>query len=532
MFSAGSFARGQTVQVPAGAIPEKSVPNTVANGPSSLFKPQNDVAAGKIGLLPLFAQVLTENSLSIAAGLSSGENVGDLKKSAADRTVSPQEAAVPAELRQKSPPARLLGELQSAAAMQVGGDQSAFQLTKSESKSTENRRVDGAHPNKLEKKTHSVSSQTELSALAVSSLLIAIPIQSTSAPAPQDGIFGLPLLPSVSSASQQAISITKVQKVEHVPDLYLGQDARPVISGQPSMSMSEVPTHADIAAQRHTAHFSTDIPTATISAVLPEASSPDSHNPNEARTTSARALEVDRKDVVPKAGEVAGQKTDATETEAIISKFRKTPEKPNEAHESTMVPMQSSSARASLMEMVRMSDNVPSISIALHGPDAVTNSAKQAQIPFNTNAFQQLDNGPAPTATLLHSSSHQIAVGIHDPSLGWLEVQTQSSAGHINATLTAATAEAHTHLAAQAPAITQYLADRQVFVHSLNVHTQSDAQNGASSGGQPHTETGNAREQESGQGKIFEARPVKTASAVNEVSVGKARDASYINVHA
>jgi hypothetical protein len=111
-------------------------------------------------------------------------------------------------------------------------------------------------------------------------------------------------------------------------------------------------------------------------------------------------------------------------------------------------------------------------------------------------------------------------------------VQTQYSQGHINATLTAGTTEAHTHLAAQAPAITQYLADRQVFVHSLNVHTQSDAHSGASSGGQPHTGTGNAREQANGRGEIIEARLVKASGEAGEISLGRASNASYISVHA
>ena len=98
--------------------------------------------------------------------------------------------------------------------------------------------------------------------------------------------------------------------------------------------------------------------------------------------------------------------------------------------------------------------------------------------------------GDAPT--LLHSSAHQIPVGVHDPALGWLEVQTQSSAGHISATLTAASTDAHANLTAAMPAITQFLADRNVPLHSLNVDTQGSAAGGGQSqqpgSGQPQQE--------------------------------------------
>lgn len=116
---------------------------------------------------------------------------------------------------------------------------------------------------------------------------------------------------------------------------------------------------------------------------------------------------------------------------------------------------------------------------------------KQAGTFPEVNAFQRLDTDKTP-ATLLHSSPHQIAVGVHDPSLGWLEVQTRSSAGQISATLTTASAEAHASLAAQGPAIAQFLADRNVSLHSVSVHTQADTQSSGSGGGQPQSGSGGA----------------------------------------
>jgi hypothetical protein len=155
-----------------------------------------------------------------------------------------------------------------------------------------------------------------------------------------------------------------------------------------------------------------------------------------------------------------------------------------------------------------------------------------AAVASEVTPFQHLDAG-APPVALLHGSPHQIAVGVHDPSLGWLEVQTQSSAGHISATLTAASVEAHASLAAQAPAITQYLADREVSVHSLHVHTQAGTQNGASGGGQSQSGSGNAgRDVPESSGRAVEESRQPSWSETETESILQRGSAAYISVRA
>lgn len=106
----------------------------------------------------------------------------------------------------------------------------------------------------------------------------------------------------------------------------------------------------------------------------------------------------------------------------------------------------------------------------------------------DNNLFQHLDAGDA-QATLMHSSAREVVVGVRDPSLGWVEIQTQSSGGHVSASLAAVSPEAHASLAAQAPAIAQYLEDRNVHVHTLDVGMQEGAQHG--NGGQQSSSSGN-----------------------------------------
>lgn len=161
--------------------------------------------------------------------------------------------------------------------------------------------------------------------------------------------------------------------------------------------------------------------------------------------------------------------------------------------------------------------------------DAGSASVGKNVASFDASPFQRLDSGEAP-ATLLHSSAHQIAVGVHDPALGWLEVQTQSSAGHISATLTAASTDAHANLTAAMPAIAQYLADRNVPLHSLNVDTQGSGAGGGQSqqpgSGQPQQELA----RQSGHVPQSGAQPLR--STAQDVSTTETVSASRISVRA
>ncbi len=112
--------------------------------------------------------------------------------------------------------------------------------------------------------------------------------------------------------------------------------------------------------------------------------------------------------------------------------------------------------------------------------------------------YDRIDQGTAPV--VLHAGAQQVAVGIHDPSLGWVEIKTQSAAGHVDATLVASSGQTHDALAAQLPAISQFLEQRDVRVGSLVVNHQSAGTGngtnhfGNSSGG------GGASAQHAGQG--------------------------------
>jgi len=152
-------------------------------------------------------------------------------------------------------------------------------------------------------------------------------------------------------------------------------------------------------------------------------------------------------------------------------------------------------------------------------------TGSKAQAATDSNPFQRLDAADSP-ATLLHANAHEVAVGVRDPSLGWVEIQTQSSAGHVIASLTAASAQAHASLAAQVPALTQYLADRNVQMHSIGVSTQS----GQGDGGQSRSGSG---PESYSQGKTTSPGSTQTLSkAVEDGSALSTGRSSYISVRA
>ena len=174
----------------------------------------------------------------------------------------------------------------------------------------------------------------------------------------------------------------------------------------------------------------------------------------------------------------------------------------------------------------------PGASFAEFSPranDAGSASAGKNTVPSDASPFQRLDSGEAP-ATLLHSSAHQIAVGVHDPALGWLEVQTQSSAGHISATLTAASTDAHANLTAAMPAIAQYLADRNVPLHSLNVDTQGSAAGGGQSQQSGFRQSQQELARQSGHVPQSGAQPLR--GTAQDVSTTETVSASRISVRA
>lgn len=84
------------------------------------------------------------------------------------------------------------------------------------------------------------------------------------------------------------------------------------------------------------------------------------------------------------------------------------------------------------------------------------------------SAYDRMDQGATPV--MLHSGAQHVSVGVQDPNLGWVEITTQNLGGHVEATLVTASGQSHDALAAQLPAMAQFMEQRDVHIGALAVH--------------------------------------------------------------
>jgi hypothetical protein len=168
------------------------------------------------------------------------------------------------------------------------------------------------------------------------------------------------------------------------------------------------------------------------------------------------------------------------------------------------------------------------------GVDGGVDSSILSRLPHSSentvNPYQKLDQGVPAPSMVLTAGNNRMAVGVHDPALGWVEIKTQSAAGQVAASLVTASSQTHASLAAQLPSLTQFLAERDVRVGSLAVEQQPA---GSSDGGR----AGSGDGQGSSAHRGSEASPGSTADSAAANVVGSdeifdERPLSYISVRA
>ncbi len=102
------------------------------------------------------------------------------------------------------------------------------------------------------------------------------------------------------------------------------------------------------------------------------------------------------------------------------------------------------------------------------------------------DAFTALDSAASgERGVLLHAAPHQVAVGVSDPSLGWVEVRAERVSGQIAAALTTTTAASHAALTSVLPTMATYLQDHHAGIQQVHVETSlAGGQAGTGSQGQ------------------------------------------------
>lgn len=115
-----------------------------------------------------------------------------------------------------------------------------------------------------------------------------------------------------------------------------------------------------------------------------------------------------------------------------------------------------------------------------------SNTGLTAARATTSDAFTALDSaGAGERGVLLHAAPHQVAVGVSDPSLGWVEVRAERISGQITAALSTNSSASHAALTSVLPTMATYLQDHQAGVQQLHVETSlAGGQPGAGSQGQ------------------------------------------------
>jgi flagellar hook-length control protein FliK len=121
--------------------------------------------------------------------------------------------------------------------------------------------------------------------------------------------------------------------------------------------------------------------------------------------------------------------------------------------------------------------------------------------------------------------------------MGWLEIKTQSNAGHVAASLVTESGEASAALAPHLPAIAQYLADHEVNVSQVRVeHQTSNAGGSGNPLSQQHGQDGSTGGH---RGEPANAVPAKAVNDTGHIFHSAASDEdletdqlSYISVRA
>jgi len=97
-------------------------------------------------------------------------------------------------------------------------------------------------------------------------------------------------------------------------------------------------------------------------------------------------------------------------------------------------------------------------------------------------AFERMDTAGAPH--VIETRPQRLAVGVNNAGLGWVEIRaTAGAGGQVSATLASGSAESHSAIAAQLPAVREFLAGEHVHVGTLTSErfpASSSGQNGAS----------------------------------------------------
>ena len=147
----------------------------------------------------------------------------------------------------------------------------------------------------------------------------------------------------------------------------------------------------------------------------------------------------------------------------------------------------------------------------------------------NSDPFEIMDTPCAePAPQILHSSHHEVEIGIYDPNHGWVEIRTHKYAGEISASLSASSIEAQHNLRGQLSALTEYLTTRDIPINKIVMESGNNANPGGQHSGEPRS-GGQGEGSRDERGGVFASAP-KHSDELNETLPSHYQGTSQIHL--
>jgi hypothetical protein len=541
--------------VPTTAIlPSSVIPTLPAAQPGTKLVSAPD-AHEKAGQGPSFSQLFAEHALPLereqqvgAGNLSEGKQQGEL-------AVAQSPAQLLPELNK---PAPMTGEAQPVSVLKFGraiGNQISSEMeTALPQFENVQRPVKGEAKEDLADSSSMSAQKSEKKQSAHSSQVVNSSsgsnlLQQDTAITPQkdekssEGVSGIPIQVPVSMALQASPVQAAVVSAVARPVISVSEPGLPIQSsasaGKPLQLAGAAQDFVPILPALSQVGGGSDRP-ATVTATGKQAA------PDEPASNQPPMLEG-----IPVAQPVQGaQEASLSESSTPVSELSK-------ALKDTSGNTRSGDAKSSIHISSQIPIQAPSTAALLHGNQDGDRSVAASNVPEGSqlagvnrfgrdggvvagrdvNPYQHLDQASEPV--VLRADTGRVTVGVHDTSLGWVEIKAQGSAGQVSASLVAASSQTHASLTSQLPGLTQFLSERHVRIDHLGVeqHLQgSREQNGrqetdrqASQGSSDGTE--NAEQAKSSDAASSPA-PSLGRVASGETAFSDGVPLSYISVRA
>lgn len=277
---------------------------------------------------------------------------------------------------------------------------------------------------------------------------------------------------SPSSAGQPALPIVPVVAPAAKPTTALAQEQAAAAPGKYQWIRSVNNPSSTVAGE-------TPLQSATPASHVPPAQAEEAQQSIESQLAPTATPSASKNTIDPAKGSAplsAGASAEADSSKDLPGSF-------SPALHSSLVPHAAHTADqgtgaiaafASAAAPVQATTSSPALLAAVTGTTPIATAPSPAPGAASSPAlspYDRIDQGGVPL--VLHSGLQHVAVGVRDPELGWVEIETQNIAGHVDATLVTASGQTHASLAAQLPAMAQYLEQSDIRLGTLAVHHQT-----------------------------------------------------------